>query len=123
MLVIPMSILGAVLTDDCRRLFLAVSFLLSLISLAFAGLSASYNLHSPLLHNLFRSPMSFYDTTPLGRILNRCAKVRPLVPLSQGPHKGRRLSRRCETYRCRLTMMLIVPTRGVRRLNSKFRKL
>ncbi|KAK6042920.1 ABC transporter transmembrane region, partial [Cooperia oncophora] len=52
----------------------SVCFLLSLVSLAFAGLAASYNLHAPLLHNLLRSPMSFFDTTPLGRILNRCTK-------------------------------------------------
>ncbi|ETN70563.1 hypothetical protein NECAME_14679, partial [Necator americanus] len=51
-----------------------ISFLLSLVSLCFAGLHASHSLHAPLLHNLLRSPMSFFDTTPLGRILNRCAK-------------------------------------------------
>uniref|UniRef100_A0A158PA92 ABC-type glutathione-S-conjugate transporter n=1 Tax=Angiostrongylus cantonensis TaxID=6313 RepID=A0A158PA92_ANGCA len=52
----------------------ALSFLLSLIYLSFAGLAAAYNLHAPLINNLLRSPMSFYDTTPLGRILNRCSK-------------------------------------------------
>ncbi|PAV82064.1 hypothetical protein WR25_11104 [Diploscapter pachys] len=52
----------------------SICFLISLIFLVFAGLNASKNLHSPLLHNLLRSPMAFFDTTPLGRILNRCAK-------------------------------------------------
>uniref|UniRef100_A0A8R1ETX6 ABC transmembrane type-1 domain-containing protein n=1 Tax=Caenorhabditis japonica TaxID=281687 RepID=A0A8R1ETX6_CAEJA len=50
------------------------SFFLALILLVFVGQRASKNLHGPLIHNLMRSPMSFYDTTPLGRILNRCAK-------------------------------------------------
>ncbi|PAV84153.1 hypothetical protein WR25_11358 isoform B [Diploscapter pachys] len=53
----------------------SICFLISVIFLVFAGLNASKNLHSPLLHNLLRSPMAFFDTTPLGRILNRCAKV------------------------------------------------
>ncbi|VDM53213.1 unnamed protein product [Angiostrongylus costaricensis] len=52
----------------------SLSFLLSLVYLSFAGLAAAYNLHAPLINNLLRSPMSFYDTTPLGRILNRCSK-------------------------------------------------
>ncbi|PAV81158.1 hypothetical protein WR25_08966 [Diploscapter pachys] len=52
----------------------SICFLISLIFLVFAGLNASKNLHSPLLHNLLRSPMAFFDTTPVGRILNRCAK-------------------------------------------------
>ncbi|PAV66424.1 hypothetical protein WR25_26440 [Diploscapter pachys] len=49
-------------------------FLVSLIILVYACLNASRNLHKPLIRNLLRSPMSFFDTTPLGRILNRCAK-------------------------------------------------
>ena len=32
------------------------------------------NLHNAMLQNVLHSPMSFFDTTPLGRIVNRFAK-------------------------------------------------
>lgn len=35
------------------------------------GLESSKSLFSQLINSLFRAPMSFYDSTPLGRILSR----------------------------------------------------
>lgn len=47
-------------------------FLLSRsLSTVILGLESSKSLFSQLLNSLFRAPMSFYDSTPLGRILSR----------------------------------------------------
>uniref|UniRef100_A0AC34GZI1 Uncharacterized protein n=1 Tax=Panagrolaimus sp. ES5 TaxID=591445 RepID=A0AC34GZI1_9BILA len=46
----------------------------SAVILAFGAVKASKKLHNNLLFSLLRSPMQFFDTTPLGRILNRLSK-------------------------------------------------
>ncbi|KAM4729299.1 LOW QUALITY PROTEIN: ATP-binding cassette sub-family C member 2-like [Anableps anableps] len=47
---------------------------LGTLLLANAAVNASHILHSRLLNNVLRVPIVFFDTTPLGRILNRFAK-------------------------------------------------
>ncbi|KAE9414262.1 hypothetical protein Angca_002537 [Angiostrongylus cantonensis] len=55
---------------------LEVVFLyLALSALILGAVVASLKLHKPLLHNILRSPLSHFDVTPLGRILNRLGKV------------------------------------------------
>uniref|UniRef100_A0A914Z1R1 ABC transmembrane type-1 domain-containing protein n=1 Tax=Panagrolaimus superbus TaxID=310955 RepID=A0A914Z1R1_9BILA len=44
------------------------------VLIAFGAFRASKILHDNLLYSLLRSPMNFFDTTPLGRILNRLSK-------------------------------------------------
>uniref|UniRef100_A0AC35TFX7 ABC transmembrane type-1 domain-containing protein n=1 Tax=Rhabditophanes sp. KR3021 TaxID=114890 RepID=A0AC35TFX7_9BILA len=46
---------------------LAVSYFL----FSYAAVKASRNLHYPLLNRLLKAPLSFYDKTPIGRIINR----------------------------------------------------
>ncbi|OQV12310.1 Multidrug resistance-associated protein 1 [Hypsibius exemplaris] len=54
------------------------------ISLAEGRIRASQNIHQKLLYRILRCPMSFFDTTPLGRIVNRFSRdvdtVDTLIP-------------------------------------------
>lgn len=56
------------------------------LAVAIGGIFASMALHRKMLKNILRVPMSFFDTTPLGRILNRFSKdmytVDETIPLS-----------------------------------------
>jgi ABC-type multidrug transport system fused ATPase/permease subunit len=49
----------------------SLGMLVAGITLALAGVSASEKLHSGMLDTILRVPMLFFDTTPLGRIVNR----------------------------------------------------
>ena len=44
------------------------------IIIATSTINSSKKLHNNILKNLLRSPMLFFDITPIGRILNRFAK-------------------------------------------------
>uniref|UniRef100_A0A8C5WMM8 ABC-type glutathione-S-conjugate transporter n=1 Tax=Leptobrachium leishanense TaxID=445787 RepID=A0A8C5WMM8_9ANUR len=48
--------------------------MVSSFTLAMAGIGAARKLHSGLLDNKLHTPQAFYDTTPIGRIINRFSK-------------------------------------------------
>ena len=52
----------------------SILVLFASFSLALGGIIASQLIHKRLLVNILRLPMSFCDTTPSGRILNRFSK-------------------------------------------------
>ncbi|WAQ96704.1 MRP1-like protein, partial [Mya arenaria] len=56
-----------------REIFGLLVFMASL-TLYIGSVHASRALHSSVLHNILFSPMSFFDTTPSGRIMNRLGK-------------------------------------------------
>ena len=82
--------------DSTRDMYLGVYGALGLgqglcimigsLMLAIFTLNAASKLHSTLLMRIMRSPMSFFETTPLGRILNRFSKdvdiVDTMIPMN-----------------------------------------
>ena len=51
-----------------------LSMLILSIVVAICTLNASKKMHKNMLSSVLHCPMSFFDTTPLGRIVNRFAK-------------------------------------------------
>lgn len=55
------------------KIEVGLSFFSSLF-VSLGGLQCSRTIHTALLHSNLRWPMELFDTTPLGRIVNRYAK-------------------------------------------------
>lgn len=55
-------------------MFVVIAVLISSLYLALGTLQAAKHLHSQMLSHVLMNPLSFFDTTPTGRILNRFNK-------------------------------------------------
>ena len=55
-------------------LFQSISVLAAVIVITIGTLRASIKLHNEMLTHILSSTMAFFDTTPLGRIINRFSK-------------------------------------------------
>ncbi|KAJ3116710.1 Multidrug resistance-associated protein 1 [Phlyctochytrium bullatum] len=69
------------ITYACIGLANVVLVLLSSFVLATAGYRAGKRLHQGALSGLLRAPMSFFDSQPIGRILNRMSKILVIADL------------------------------------------
>ncbi len=58
----------------CFNYTTGLTVFIGAIILAYGVLRASSKLHLEILHNTLRSPMTFFDTTPIGRLVNRFSK-------------------------------------------------
>ncbi|XP_038067188.1 ATP-binding cassette sub-family C member 9-like [Patiria miniata] len=78
-------------TDDMLGYYIAgyaglsvggvVSVLIASLFIVFGAYIASRDLHMSMLQNITRCPMRFFDTTPLGRVLNRLAADTTLLDM------------------------------------------
>lgn len=62
------------LEEYLKFCFAGFALLIAAMVFAIGALRSARHLHNGLLRNTLRLPMSFFDTTPLGRIMNRFSK-------------------------------------------------
>ena len=74
---------------------------------------ASQRLHHNLLHSVLRAPQSFFDTTPLGRILSRFSKDMSSIDLEVGEYFDFFLFSVIQVTFSLCTIMIITPWFGV----------
>ena len=55
-------------------MFAVIFVAIALWGVSYGFIKAGRTLHNSMLRRLMHSPMSYFDTTPLGRILNRFSK-------------------------------------------------
>lgn len=53
---------------------LGIAIFATTVAISLGGIIASRHLHLDLLRNVLRSPMSFFESTPSGNLLNRFSK-------------------------------------------------
>lgn len=62
------------LTDALLQVLTGVLVFTRSYLLAHFGITASLKVHKDLLESVFAAPMSWFDTTPIGRVISRFSK-------------------------------------------------
>lgn len=63
-------------------LYATICLLIRSVAVVRLGMESSKSLFGQLLNSLFRAPMSFYDSTPIGRILSRVSIIAMRIYIS-----------------------------------------
>lgn len=61
-------------SHGCSVLISGMTLFGTTLAIALGGIVASRQLHADLLHSVLHSPMSFFEVTPSGNLLNRFSK-------------------------------------------------
>eukprot|EP00731_Ephydatia_muelleri_P028699 Em0020g343a len=87
--------------------------LLATFSLVVAEIRASRVLHNTMLERLLRAPMHFFDTTPLGRILNRFSKDVYTVDIEIPTTSDQFLMMLTEVFSIIVAILIAIPVFGL----------
>ncbi|KAL5473787.1 hypothetical protein EMCRGX_G028343 [Ephydatia muelleri] len=86
---------------------------LATFSLVVAEIRASRVLHNTMLERLLRAPMHFFDTTPLGRILNRFSKDVYTVDIEIPTTSDQFLMMLTEVFSIIVAILIAIPVFGL----------
>ncbi|KAK4843574.1 hypothetical protein QYF36_010111 [Acer negundo] len=86
---------------------LPVLLLLRSFSIVVLGKLTSESIFSTLLISLFRAPMSFHDSTPLGRILSRVSSDMSIVDTELAFHLSQAVGSDLNAYSCLLLLGIL----------------
>ena len=79
------------------------------ITAAFGGLGAAAGIHNKMFTSILRAPMSFFDTTPSGQILNRFTADMKSIDEQLISQLSGALSLLCMMVSVLITMVVVVP--------------
>ncbi|KAK2664213.1 hypothetical protein Ddye_002787 [Dipteronia dyeriana] len=86
---------------------LPVILLLRSLSIVVLGSITSESIFSTLLTSLFRAPMSFHDSTPLGRILSRVSSDMSIIDTELAFHLSKAVGADLNAYSCLLLLGIL----------------
>ena len=86
-----------------------VVYIMRGLVICFAAIGAAKEMHGGVISSLMRAPLSFYHTTPQGRIMNRCSSDMETIDEQAAPMMGNFLNQIAVIFGSLLSVVIISP--------------